>query len=153
VNVELTRDEKYEAKLTTPILFVLVPGCFCFKEDSKVTDNPINDVVQRNKDKTLSRNAILSQGSSQYRPFWLTLLKFEESKSDIVDVLYDIPTTLNVLYKNLVEQTDQAKREEQAHAELNAFKSRLSWLLLRYGLDQIVKLVEFGHIDDQLSPD
>ena len=148
VSVELSRDDKYEAKLITPVLFVLVPGCFCFKGDSKVTDNPITDVVQRAKDRALSRNAALSQGLSTSRPFWLTLMKFEERKSATVDVLYDIPTTLNVLFKNLLEHTEDATRDGQAHMELNAFKSRLAWLLQRHGLDQCVRIVEFGHTDD-----
>ena len=73
---------------------------------------------------------------------WCKLLKFDDIVNGKVNLIYDIPTTLHVIYRKVFEDhNDNEAREAAAEQELSVFKSRLTWLLLRYGLDKYVKVI------------
>jgi hypothetical protein len=60
-----------------------------------------------------------------------------------VDGFFDIPTPLNVIFQNIASSVAKiSERNTRAAKELKIFKSRLTWLIMKNGFDEIIKIVE-----------
>ena len=87
-------------------------------------------------------DAKLEKDKGPQRPKWFKVMNIGNIDNDKVDLLYDIPTALFAIYQKVFnEHKDPKARKEAADYELQVFMSRLTWLLVRYGLDEFVKVL------------